>query len=97
MKLWKSCSLLYISCDLAGEHPCEVRIGDGSIAVSYKDAGGSHVLYEGNEVGDGHYVLSTNETPPSKGTLHKVPDLPQLEGSWVERGETGFWKIELGD
>jgi hypothetical protein len=29
-------------------------------------------------------------------TLHKIPNEDILEGSWVERGYAGMWRIRLG-
>ena len=76
--------------------PCEVRIGDGSIVVSYPDEEGraGFVVYEGNEVASGHYALmalAVNGTA----TLHKIPNEDILEGSWVQGGDEGRWRIDL--
>jgi hypothetical protein len=76
--------------------PCDVRIGDGSIVVSYPDEEGpaGFVVYEGNEVASGHYALMA-QAVNGTATLHKIPNEDILEGSWVQGGDEGRWRIDL--
>ena len=73
---------------------CQVRIGeDGSIALSYQGDEGP-VVYEGTEVGSGHYALKAASVN-GEVTLHRVPNEDVLEGWWLEGGYEGMWRIEL--
>ncbi len=73
--------------------PCEVRIDAGQIFVSYEDTDGPAV-YTGTELSPGHYKL---ELPAKKGraTLHYDESDDRLEGSWIESGYEGMWRIDL--
>jgi hypothetical protein len=73
--------------------PCEVKIIENEIVVSYKTDNG-FVLYKGEELGDGHYSLSASATG-GRATLHRVPREDTLEGSWVEDRQIGMWRIDL--
>ena len=79
--------------------PCAVRIGDGDglIVVEYQQESGRRrvvILYEGNEVESGHYTL-TAQAVNGTATLHKIPNEDILEGSWVQGGDEGRWRIDL--
>ncbi len=83
----------YTAEGLDAGHPCEVRIAEDFVVVSYKIDDG-FVIYEGRETEKGHYALSAKATN-GKATLHKIPDEDILEGSWLEGGYEGMWRIEL--
>jgi hypothetical protein len=89
----KSKADTYTADGVSLRNPCQVRIGDGTITVSYMDDEGP-VVYEGNETGDGHYSLASKDTG-GRATLHKIPDEDTLEGSWIENRKIGMWRIEL--
>lgn len=74
---------------------CEVRIEDnGDIVVSYEDDDG-YTLYQGKDNGNGHYILECQKLR-AKATLHQIHGSSRfLEGSWIEEGARGFWKITL--
>lgn len=72
----------------------EVRIDESEIVVSYEDEDGI-VIYRGNNDGSGHFALNAPERD-GKASLHRFPpDGNILEGSWVEDGARGMWRIEL--
>ena len=77
---------------------CEVRIDESEIVVSYQEDdernGFTHVLYQGKNIGDGHYKLTCPERN-GEATLHRFPDGKILEGYWKEDGYRGFWRIYL--
>ena len=73
--------------------PCEVKIEGASIVLSYKDDD-TTVVYEGTEVGSGHFTLQAPSVN-GKATLHKVPNESVLEGWWAEDDYEGMWRIEL--
>jgi hypothetical protein len=75
--------------------PLEVKIENGSIAVSYKEDG-ILVVYEGRENEPGHFELERRGIS-SKATLHRFHDDDVLEGSWREDRYEGMWRIELGE
>lgn len=79
----------------AYEHEdCEARIEDsGDIVVSYEGEY-SYNVYQGKDHGNGHYILECPELQ-GKATLHRIHGSRFLEGSWIEEGTRGFWKITL--
>lgn len=87
----------YFGQDAAERMPCEVKInGDnGEIAVSYESEDG-YTVYAGNELGSGHYQLSSKEVN-GRASLHAFPGGTILEGYWEEGGYKGMWRIELGE
>jgi len=94
MALYRNSKISTYAADgLDSGYPCEVRIGGGSIVVSYRRDDGL-VLYEGNEVESGHYNLVA-QAVGGKATLHKIPNEDVLGGSWLEGGYEGMWRIEL--
>ncbi|TAM17846.1 MAG: hypothetical protein EPN62_19790 [Candidimonas sp.] len=84
---------LHHSDDEASENDtCVVKITDDEILVEYDDDG--LVQYRGENDGNGHFVLTAPEVD-GKASLHRFPDSQTLEGSWVEGGYRGMWRIEL--
>lgn len=82
--------------EAAESHPCEVRImDDGKIVVSY-ETDSDFVVYKGEEQGQGHYLLESEE-PQGRASLHRFPGSLILEGYWEEDGMKGMWRIELGE
>ncbi|QLP96866.1 MAG: hypothetical protein HZY79_04905 [Rhodoblastus sp.] len=75
--------------------PCQVRMGDKTIAVSYAGKSGP-VVYEGVERGPGHWRLSAHE-PRGTASLHRFEDDDVLVGDWTEGHWDGMWKIELNE
>lgn len=72
---------------------CRVSIDDQSIDVSFEHKG-SPLVYQGENVGTGNFVLDCPERN-GKASLHVVKDGEVLEGYWIESGEKGYWKIRL--
>ena len=75
--------------------PCIVAIGDGRISVKYDYDGGTEV-YEGTEIGSGHFKLKSQDGL-GEASLHCFPGGLRLDGWWKEEGETGMWRILLAD
>jgi hypothetical protein len=74
---------------------CEVIITHDRIVVSYDD--NRPVIWEGAPTGVGHFEL-TCPRKRGRATLHRFPHKPhQLEGSWVEEGYTGMWRIDVDE
>ena len=97
MKMWgkSKASNLYYSKEAADEdYSCAVKITDEEILVEYKDEDGALVQYRGKNNGTGHFELSAPEFD-GKATLHMFPDSQLLEGSWIEGGVRGMWRIKL--
>ena len=97
MKLWKHSTMTTFYGDgrAEGRSDCQVRLGDGRVAVLYDIEGGEH-SYEGPEIGQGHFHLRA-AAPDGEATLHCFPDSKILEGWWLEDGVVGMWRIELDD
>jgi hypothetical protein len=76
-------------------YPCEVRIDNTRIVVSYA-ADGLKFVYEGEERGEGHFELRC-AAENGRATLHRFADELVLEGWWVEGRNTGMWRIHLDD
>jgi hypothetical protein len=77
------------SCD------CHVRIGLDEVSIIYEGDRGT-VTYKGKDKGGGHFTVYSYETK-GYGTLHRLRGEPIFEGSWVESGSHGMWRIELND
>ncbi|TAM27242.1 MAG: hypothetical protein EPN62_00190 [Candidimonas sp.] len=86
---------VFYSQDPSERYPCTVKIDGDEISVEYDDDGPAS--YRGQDLGGGHYILERSKGN-GKATLHRSPDDPDtLEGSWVEAGARGMWRIELQD
>ena len=97
MAHWKNCkmdSFYYMSAADTG-HPCEVRMDDKEIVVSYYSEDG-YVQYKGDNDGSGHFSL-TADAGDGKASLHNFKESPYLEGYWIESGQRGMWRITLID
>jgi hypothetical protein len=82
--------------DGIGELTCEVRIGEGSIVVSYEDANYvGIVVYEGSEVEPGHFKLTRKGDVFGRATLHRFKDGEVFDGWYVEDGYEGMWRVHL--
>lgn len=87
--------VLYYSDEPAAENvPCTVKIDDQGILVEYSDDG--LVQYRGDKDSSGHFMLTSPEVD-GRATLHRLTESTILEGSWVENGYRGMWRIELGE
>lgn len=93
--LWENSKMttLYYDTTAASEsYPCVVRISDSEILVEYDDEG--VVQYRGGNDGTGHFELRADAIN-GRATLHRFADARRLEGSWIEEGVRGMWRIEL--
>lgn len=73
------------------DEPCKVTIDNEFITVSYDDAGQT-CRYRGQAKGPGHYELQA-EGFDGRATLHHFEGSNVLEGTWVEDGVRGMWRI----
>lgn len=76
------------------DEECEVMLDQGLIKVRYEDEDGNEIIYSGQELSEGHYELRCPELS-GHATLHRFQNSKILEGSWVEKGTRGFWRIVL--
>jgi hypothetical protein len=96
MKVYRNSKLhSYESDGLYEPLPCEVRIGEGTMAVSYQGEGGL-VVYEGREEGPGHFRLAAQGVN-GRATLHRFENDNMLDGWWLEDSYEGMWRIELNE
>jgi hypothetical protein len=93
MKVWT------VGADAMTTRQCEVRLGDhnGQVEVTYEDEAmdDSSVSYEGQEQGEGHYLLEC-ESLDGRASLHRFSDSLILEGFWKTTEASGMWRVELG-
>jgi hypothetical protein len=82
--------------DGSDECECEVRLSGGTIAVDYEEEDGSRTVYEGSEVGLGHFRLASSSVK-GKATLHRFEGSDMLEGFWSQGGYVGMWRIQLNN
>ena len=97
MPVWRNCTIenYYATEDAADDNPCIVVIDGGRISVTY-DYDGKPVVYEGPEIGTGHFKL-TKQGGHGTASLHCFPAGLVLAGGWIENGEMGMWQIHLAD
>lgn len=95
MTIWKHSQMETYFADqtVSNKWPCEVRIGNGKIVVSYESDG--FVTYEGVDDGTGHFELKNSNNVRDRATLHLTVEKDRLEGSWIEEGQEGMWRIDL--
>jgi hypothetical protein len=93
MKVWKNSRMetYYGGRDAFETDRCVVRIGDSKIQVSY-----ASVVYEGTEIGEGHFRLKAQDGL-GEASLHRFLEGRILDGWWKEEGEEGMWRIHLLD
>lgn len=85
----------YGSKDACEEYECQVKISSKSILISYLGDNNVPVVWTGNDdSASGHYTL-TCPSVSGRATLHRSPNTDRLEGSWLDGGYTGMWRIEL--
>jgi hypothetical protein len=73
---------------------CQVRLGDHRIEVIYEYDPGEEEVYEGEEIGEGHFELKAR-IGNGKGNLHRFSNGKILDGWWLEDGDEGMWRITL--
>lgn len=73
------------------DEPCKVTINSEFIIVAYDDAGRTW-QYRGQAKRLEHYELQA-EGFDGRATLHRFEGSNVLEGTWVEDGIRGIWRI----
>jgi hypothetical protein len=95
--IWNNSKMttLYYDTDAADEnYPCVVKLTDYEIVVEYRGEAKELVQYRGKNDGSGHFELHANVVN-GRGTLHMFPGASRLEGSWIEDGTRGMWRVDL--
>lgn len=85
-------TVLFYSEDASEEYPCVVRIDTDQILVEYEDEGTTQ--YIGRSNGEGHFELNGFGFE-GRASLHMFSGSLVLEGSWIEGGAHGMWRIKL--
>lgn len=97
MPIWaeSECETFFADGRASTTDPCQVRIADGRIVV---DAGGANGgwMYEGEEVGPGHFRLFS-PTLGGTASLHRFEGDNVLDGGWREGVAYGLWRITLSE
>lgn len=97
-EIWHNCKMTSFFFDRSVDgSPCEVKIGEKNIVVSYKEDGRTKaVIYSGKIEDDhGHYELSRKDDVDGRASLHRFKGGKFLEGWWKEDGAEGMWRITL--
>lgn len=76
-------------------HPCEVRIGEADLVISYTHNRDRH-LWRGSSSDGVIFEVSHSGHPADKATLKRTDEFT-LEGSWTENGKAGSWRLDLDD
>ncbi len=97
MPVWTNCTIesYYGTEEAADDNRGIVEIDGGRISVTY-DYDDEPVVYEGGEIGTGHFEL-TKQGGGGRASLHRFPDGLLLDGWWHEGRETGMWRISLAN
>ncbi|WP_329763946.1 hypothetical protein [Stenotrophomonas geniculata] len=94
-KIWNNCMAITFqegeSCIYTS---CNVKL-DSELLVEYADEG-EIIQYRGINDGTGHFLLKCANNGGAA-SLHLAPNTALLQGSWVENGMNGMWKILLKD
>lgn len=96
MTIWHNSKMtsLYYSNEPGNEdYPCIVKINEEGILVEYGE-GDEQRQYRGIARGEGHFELA-GVGFAGKASLHRFSDSVILEGSWIEEGYRGMWRIRL--
>lgn len=95
MILYKNCQMDTLRYDgTADNEPCQVRIDNDTIVVTYEEEPGLFISYKGKANGAGHYELLASDVN-GRATLHRFAGGNFLEGYWIEGGGKGMWRIML--
>jgi len=77
--------------DATYDQPCSVTFENEFITVSYLDDQTQN-YYKGQAKASGHYELQAVDFD-GRATLHGFRNSCILEGSWIEEGRRGMWRI----
>ena len=94
MEIYNHCTMttLYHSEDPSENGSRVVKLDKDRILVEYEDGG--QVQYEGKGNGEGHFELN-GVGFHGRASLHMFPGSSVLEGTWVEEGYHGMWRIKV--
>ena len=77
--------------DATYDQPCSITFEDEFITISYLDDQTQN-YYKGQAKASGHYELQAVDFD-GRATLHGFRNSCILEGSWIEEGRRGMWRI----
>lgn len=90
------CEIYYPGTDAMTEFEVELRLDDQELVISYEDEDSQGkpliVIYRGRNSGDGHFELRADGVE-GRATLHKHPKHEVFEGTWIEEGAKGMWRL----
>jgi hypothetical protein len=90
---WLNSTMTTYQADGVFTDPCQVKFNGSIMSVSYtNDDDGGTETYEGLEESPGHFNL-IRRAGDGAATLHRIPGDDKLDGSWVEDGYEGMWRI----
>jgi hypothetical protein len=94
--IWNNCKADHLFYDqgAAIDVSCNVELNGDKIRVWYESGNGTTLVYEGKEIGVGHFELHAPSVN-GRATLHMFNGSKVLEGFWVENGYRGMWRIIL--
>jgi len=94
MGIWKNCTMttLYYTNNPSKNRLCTVKLDDNRILIEYEE--GEIVQYKGEKSGEGHFELN-GVGFQGQASLHMFTGSQLLEGSWIEEGARGMWRIQL--
>jgi len=91
-------NIVYADSSPSTSDDCMVRLDATSreLRIYYEDHNGEEVVYVGAELGQGHWKLrcAANDGTAS---LHAFDGSDVFEGSWIESGAEGMWRITVED
>lgn len=90
------CEIYYTGQDAMTEFEVELRLDEKELVISYEDEDAQGkplvVIYRGKNSGDGHFELRATGVE-GRATLHKHPQHDVFEGTWIEEGAKGMWRL----
>lgn len=90
------CEIFYSDAEPMSKSEVELRLDEEELVIAYEDEDDLGrpltVIYRGTNRGDGHYELRATGVD-GRATLHRNPDHDVFEGTWIEGGSMGMWRI----
>lgn len=90
------CETYYSGTDAMTEYEVELRLDDKELVISYEDEDAQGkplvVIYRGRDTGDGHFELRATGVD-GRASLHRNPKHDIFEGTWIEEGYSGMWRL----
>lgn len=96
-QVWRKSMMSTYSESGLDEYECIASLENGQLIVKYDDdaISSGHVVYQGAEIGEGHWQLSGSDGGVA--TLHRLKDAMRLDGFWEVKEAKGMWRVRLFD